>query len=65
MKVSELGSNLKDVMHFLELAYAQYEEVMAKFKVHDEEGMKLQEEDKILKSSFMLLKVSYARYKTH
>ena len=51
LKVSELGSKLEDAMRFLELANAQYEEVMAKFKVHDEERMKLQEENKILKSA--------------
>ena len=65
LKVSELGSKLEDAMRFLELANAQYEEVMAKFKVHDEERMKLQEENKILKSAFMLLKVSYVKYKIH
>ena len=51
MKVSKLGLKLEDAMRFLELVNAQYEEVMAKFKVHDEERMKLQEETKILKSS--------------
>ena len=40
LKVSELGSKLEDAMRFLELANAQYEEVMAKFK-----------ENKILKSA--------------
>ena len=51
LKVSELRSGLEDKMCFFELANAQYKEVMAKSKVHDEERVKLQEENKILKSA--------------
>ena len=50
-KVSELSSKLEDAMRFFELANAQYEEVMAKLKIHDEERIKLQEENKSCPSS--------------
>ena len=51
MKVYELGSKLEDAMRFIELANSQYEEVRMKFKTHEEERTKLQEENKILKST--------------
>ena len=51
LKVSELGSKLEDAMRFIELANSQYEEVMMMFKTHEEERTKLQEENKILKST--------------
>ena len=61
LNVSELRSKLEDAMSFLELANAQNEKVMAKFKVHDEERMKLQEENKIFKSALHILEGQFCQ----
>ncbi|XP_028412563.1 uncharacterized protein LOC114535456 [Dendronephthya gigantea] len=57
LKISELSFKLEDAMRFIELANSQYEEVMMKFKTHEEERIKLQEENKILKSALQFGKL--------